>query len=198
MPLQLAIGDSVTLSTWGADTVAGITKRLDAVGQEGNCRKRRVSAAILAPDGTILAAAANGTPPRMRRCDSGGCVRCAASSRFTHGLGYDLCVCLHAEQAVLISAFKHGIKVDGLLMATSYQPCFMCAKLIVASGFGGVLYCEPWRVPEEQAHLPGLQADYASLWEQLPSGCSSLTSLVSETDPQLTASHGGGAGTGLA
>ena len=172
------MGDYMTHSTWGADTIARITKRLDAVGQEGNCLKRQVGAAILTLDGTILAAAANGTPPGMRRCDSGGCVRCTASSHFAHGLGYDLCVCLHAEQAVLISALKHCIKVDGLLIATSYQPCFMCAKLIVASGFDGVLYSEPWRVPEEQAQLPGLRADYASLWEQLPSGCSSLTSLM--------------------
>lgn len=173
------MGDYVTHATWGADTVARITKRLDAVGQEGNCVKRQVSAVIVALDGAILAEAANGTPRGMRRCDSGGCVRCAVSGRFTHGLGYDLCVCLHAEQAVLISALKYGIKVDGLLIATSYQPCFMCAKLIVASGFGGVLYSEPWQVPEEQAQLPGLRANYASLWEQLPSGCSSLASLIS-------------------
>jgi dCMP deaminase len=162
-------------SAWGADIVARITKRLDAVGQTGNCVKRQVSAAILALDGTILTTAANGTPPGMRRCDSGGCVRCA-SSRFAHGIGYDLCICLHAEQAVLISALRQGIKIDGLLLATSYQPCFMCAKLIVAARFSGVLYSEPWLVPEEQAQLPGLRVEYASLWEQLPNGCRLLTS----------------------
>jgi dCMP deaminase len=171
MSLQTSDEDYVSYSTWGADTVATVTERLKAVGQDGNCIKRRVGAAIVALDGTILAAAANGTPLGMRRCDSGGCVRCAVSNRFAHGVGYDLCICLHAEQAVLISALKHGIEVEGLLLVTSYQPCFMCAKLIVASGFSGVLYCEPWHVPEEQTQLPGLREDYASLWKQLPKGC---------------------------
>jgi dCMP deaminase len=137
-----------------------------------------VGAAIVASDGVILAAAANGTPQRMRRCDSGGCVRCASSSHFPHGVGYDLCSCVHAEQAVLLSALRYGIKVDGLFLATSYQPCFMCAKLIVAAGFSGVFYGEPWRVPEEEAGLPGLRADYAALWEQVPDGCVPLPSLT--------------------
>src|SRR4051794_34148356 len=127
------MGDFVIHNTWDASVIARITKCLDVAGQESNCRKRRVSAAILDLDGTILAAAANGTLPGMRRCDSGGCVRCATSSHFADGLGYDLCICLHAEQAVLVSASKHDIKVDGLLIATSYQPCFICAKLIIAS-----------------------------------------------------------------
>ena len=165
-------------STRGPDIVSSLTERLDAICQDSNCVKRHVGAAILALDGAILAAAANGTPPGMRRCDSGGCARCAASNRFAHGVGYDLCVCLHAEQALLISALKYGIEVEGLLLATSYQPCFMCAALIVASGFSGVLYSEPWRVPEEQAQLPGLREDYASLWKQLPNGCQPLASLV--------------------
>lgn len=148
--------------------------RLTAVGRAGNCRKRYVGAAVLDLDGTVLAAAANGTPAGMRRCDDGGCVRCAAASRYPHGVGYDLCVCVHAEQAVLISAMRQGIGVAGRILATSYQPCFMCAKLIVAAGFSGVLYDEPWGVPEEQAQLPGLRDDYASLWDQLPRGCQCL------------------------
>lgn len=177
MSLQSSDRDYAGHSTWGADTVATIIERLSAVSQDGNCVKRQVGAAILALDGTILAAAANGTPLGMRRCDCGGCARCAVANRFAHGLGYDLCVCLHAEQAVLISAMRHSIRVDGLLLASSYQPCFMCAKLIVASRFSGVLYSEPWRVPEEQSQLPGLREDYASLWKQLPRGCQPLAGL---------------------
>ncbi|MGH3298430.1 MAG: deaminase [Trebonia sp.] len=164
-------------SKWGADTIAALTKRLDEVSQEGNCRKRKVGAAIVDRSGEVLAAAANGTPQGMRRCDSGGCVRCAASGSFPHGVGYDLCICLHAEEAVLVSALRSRTNVAGLIVATTYQPCFMCAKLIVASGIDGVLYDDPWQVSEEQAQLPGLRGNYAALWEQLPSGCKPLTSL---------------------
>jgi dCMP deaminase len=168
----------MSYNKWTPDTFAALAKRLDEVGKDGTCLKRQVGAAILSRDGTILVTAANGAPQGMRRCDSGGCVRCAVSNRFPHGVGYDLCVCLHAEQAVLIEALKRGIDVEEHVLATSYQPCFMCAKLIVGSRFNGVLYSEPWRVPEEQAQLPGLRGDYASLWEQLPDGCQSLESLV--------------------
>jgi dCMP deaminase len=171
-------GDRVGSGKWGADTIAAITKRLNEVGHEGNCRKRKVGTAILDSSGEVLAAAANGTPRGMPRCDAGGCVRCAASGTFPHGVAYDLCICLHAEEAVLVSAMRDRINVSGLVMATSYQPCFMCAKLIVASGIDGVLYDDPWQVPEEQAQLPGLRADYAALWAQLPGGCEPLASLL--------------------
>jgi dCMP deaminase len=178
MKLAHRRGGRVDGGKWGADAISALTKRLDEVGQEGNCRKRKVGAAILDRSGEVLAAAANGTPRGMRRCDSGGCVRCAASGTFPHGVGYDLCICLHAEEAVLVSAARHRVNVGGLIIATSYQPCFMCAKLIVASGLDGVLYDDPWQVPEEQAQLPGLRADYAALWEQLPGDCKPLASLL--------------------
>ncbi|HEY1323825.1 MAG TPA: hypothetical protein VGF32_26440 [Streptosporangiaceae bacterium] len=165
-------------TNWGPDIFAAMGGRLAAAGQAGNCRKRPVGAAILDVTGTVLAVAANGTPAGMRRCDEGGCVRCAAANRFEHGVGYDLCVCVHAEQAVLISALRQGIDVAGRILATSYQPCFMCAKLIVAAGFSGVLYDEPWGVPEEEAQLPGLRDDYAALWDQLPHGCQPLPGAV--------------------
>ena len=164
---------------WNAEVVATITKHLDVAAQGGNCIKRKVGASILDADGNVLAAAANGTLQGMPRCDKGGCVRCAAvSGQFPHGIGYDLCVCVHAEQAVLISAMEQRCSVAGLVLATSYQPCIMCAKLIVAAGFDGVLYSEPWKVPEEKSELPGLRAEYAALWGRLPGGCKPLTSLL--------------------
>jgi dCMP deaminase len=162
---------------WETDVITMIVERLEDASQEGNCLKRKVGAAILDRTGKVLASAANGTPQGIRRCDAGGCVRCAHSGGFPHGVGYDLCICMHAEQAVLISAIQQHIHVDGLILATNYQPCFMCAKLIVASGFDGVLYSEPWHVPEEQTQLPGLRAEYATLWGRLPSGCKSLAAL---------------------
>jgi dCMP deaminase len=164
-------------STWASGTITAVNERLDAVSKEGNCLKRQVGAAILAESGSILAVAANGTPSGMPRCDSGGCVRCAVSTPVAR-IGYDLCICLHAEQAVLIAALTYGIEVKGRFLATSYQPCLMCAKLIVAARLRGVLYAEPWRVPEEEYQLPGLRADYTLLWKQLPGGCQPLKSLT--------------------
>src|SRR5487761_36235 len=117
-------GGRVDGGKWGADAISALTKRLDEVGQEGNCRKRKVGAAILDSSGEVLAAAANGTPQGMRRCDSGGCVRCAVSGGFPHGVGYYLIICMNAEEAVLVSAMRSRINVGGLIVATNYQPCF--------------------------------------------------------------------------
>lgn len=146
-------------------------EQLATAGKTGNCIKRKVGAALVSPAGDILLAAANGAPLGMKRCDEGGCVRCAAARNYPHGVGYDLCVCLHAEQAVLLAAIDKSIDISRCSLATDYQPCFMCAKLIVGARFRGVFYVEPWSVPEAESNLPGLAGNYASLWEQLPEGC---------------------------
>jgi dCMP deaminase len=146
---------------------------LERMAARGTCRKRRVGALILDGDRLVLAAA-NGPPAGGPSCLDGGCVRCAASTQFKHGLMYDLCICLHAEQAALVTAAKEGISVDGCLLITSYQPCIMCAKLILGAGIAGVRYVEAWRVPEKESGLVGLLAEYESLWRRLPLGCKPL------------------------
>jgi dCMP deaminase len=157
--------------SWSHETYASMIDQLAAVGQTGNCIKRKVGAAVISQGGGMLLAAANGAPSGMKRCDEGGCVRCAAARNYPHGVGYDLCVCLHAEQSVLLEAIDSNIDISQCYLATDYQPCFMCAKLIVGSRFRGVFYVEPWNVPELESNLPGLAGNYASLWDQLPEGC---------------------------
>jgi dCMP deaminase len=146
---------------------------LHDVAAQGTCRKRRVGSLIVQNE-RILLSAANGTPPGMPTCLDGGCIRCANGAAFDHGMGYDLCICLHAEEAVLAKALLTGISLKGSMLVTSYQPCFMCAKLIVASGIHSVRYVEPWRVPEVEDRLPGLAEQYERIWEALPGGCLSL------------------------
>jgi dCMP deaminase len=166
---------SHAVERWSADVVARVLGELETVGQLGTCLKRKVGAAVLSRDGYLLASAPNGTPPGMKPCNQGGCVRCS-SSGFPHGTGYDLCICLHAEQAVLLAAHAAGLEVRGQYVATGYQPCFMCAKLIVGAGFAGVLYIEPWIVPGSDPRLPGLQENYGAFWDQLPDGCARMPS----------------------
>jgi dCMP deaminase len=40
----------------------------------------------------------NGTPEGMTNCNQGGCDHCA---HYEPGKGYDLCICVHAEQSAL-------------------------------------------------------------------------------------------------
>jgi tRNA(Arg) A34 adenosine deaminase TadA len=71
-----------------------------------------------------------------------------------------------------------GLDVRDCLLVTSYQPCFMCAKLIVAGGIRGVRYSERWIVPENESGLVGLTQNYVALWNQLPAGCLPLRANV--------------------
>jgi dCMP deaminase len=156
-----------------ADAVTRVRICLAEVARRGTCRKRQVGACLLTPDGQILTAAANGTPPGITPCIDGGCVRCRVDG-FKHGLGYDLCVCLHAEQSLLIRALRLGIPTAGCYLASSYQPCFMCAKLIVAAEVEGVLFDEAWHVPEAESGMHGLAGQYEAIWQALPGGCQRL------------------------
>jgi dCMP deaminase len=156
---------------WPKSIIEAILRDLETIGDRGTCIKRKVGAAVVSEDGAILLAAANGTPPGMRPCNEGGCIRCNSSGQFPHGTGYDLCICLHAEQAVLLGALSRGLAVQGNYLATGYQPCFMCAKLIVGAGFLGVRYVEPWLVPESDSRLPNLAENYSAFWAQIPAGC---------------------------
>ncbi|MEV0614132.1 hypothetical protein AB0I81_12480 [Nonomuraea sp. NPDC050404] len=166
--------------SWPSEIISSVEETIFAVGRTGNCVKRKVGAALVSLDGVVLATGANGAPDGMRRCDEGGCVRCAAAAhRYEHGIGYDLCLCLHAEQSVLLAALHNGTEMLSSVLVTSYQPCFMCAKLIVAARVEGVLYSEPWRVPERESRLNGLAANYDALWAQLPMGCVRFNELLS-------------------
>jgi len=76
-----------------------------AVRRRANCLGNRVGA-VAARDGRVVASGYNGTPQGMRNCLDGGCPRCRDRGRYPSGTGYDLCVCVHAEQNALLAAAR--------------------------------------------------------------------------------------------
>src|SRR4051812_340734 len=90
-----------------------------AVRTRALCTGRKVGA-VLVRDGRIIATGYNGTPDDMPNCDESerGCLRCREPQRFPKGTGYDLCICVHAEQNALLSAARFGNAVEG---ATLYS-----------------------------------------------------------------------------
>src|SRR5215471_8275798 len=78
------------------------------VARSGNatCRLRgqKVGAAIVVED-RIVSTGYNGTPTKMVNCSDRGCVRrLNREKKYPSGTGYDLCICVHAEQNAIISA----------------------------------------------------------------------------------------------
>ena len=115
-----------------------------AVREKANCTGNRVGAVIVR-DNRVISTGYNGVPEGMPNCLDGGCLRCQnPGGRFPSGTGYDLCICVHAEQNAILSAARFGIAVAGSTLYTTMQPCFGCAKEIAQAKITEVVYLHPW------------------------------------------------------
>lgn len=127
-----------------------------AVREKANCTGNRVGA-VLVKNNRVISTGYNGVPEGMPNCLDGGCLRCSnPDGRFPSGTGYDLCICVHAEQNALLSAARFGIAVEGATLYTTMQPCFGCAKELAQVKIVEVVYLHPWAphgTDEEIAHL---------------------------------------------
>lgn len=124
-----------------------------AVRRRANCVGNRVGA-ILVRNDRIISTGYNGTPEGTRNCDEGGCERCARREEYRGAQGYDVCICVHAEQNALISAARFGIAVEGASIYTTMRPCFGCTKELLQARVFSVYYLHEWRHPD------------AELWDQ--------------------------------
>lgn len=125
-----------------------------AVRARANCVGRRVGAVIVRDD-RILSTGYNGTPSKMRNCEDGGCHRCASPEEYGAGEGYDVCICVHAEQNALLAAARFGVSIEGCTMYTTLQPCFGCLKELLQAKLSEVCYLRRWesRFPDQYAAL---------------------------------------------
>ena len=114
-----------------------------AVRSRASCTGRRVGAVIVR-DSRILSTGYNGTPSAMTNCEDGGCHRCAHPEQYASGEGYDLCICVHAEQNALLAAARFGVPVAGCTIYTTLQPCFGCLKELIQADVREVCYLRPW------------------------------------------------------
>lgn len=135
-----------------------------AVRRRANCVGSRVGAVLVLKD-RIISTGYNGTPEGMKNCDEGGCDRCARRESFESGRGYDVCVCVHAEQNALLSAARFGIPVEGADLYTTTRPCFGCMKELLQVGVQKVYYLHDWEHPD-----PELHAQYRALEVRFPEG----------------------------
>jgi dCMP deaminase len=114
-----------------------------AVRARANCTGRRVGA-IIVRDRRILSTGYNGTPSQMTNCEDGGCHRCAHPDEYPSGEGYDLCICVHAEQNALLAAARFGVAVEDCTLYSTLQPCFGCLKETLQANLREVCYLETW------------------------------------------------------
>jgi dCMP deaminase len=134
-----------------------------ATRQRAECLGRHVGA-VLVRDGRIIATGYNGTPRGFPRCNAveRGCHRCAEPDQYPSGTGYDVCICVHAEQNALLQAARLGYTSDGADCYTTLRPCFGCLKELHQGGIASVRYLNEW-APSP----PRLRAAYDELLAQL-------------------------------
>lgn len=135
-----------------------------AVRRRANCLGNRVGA-IAVLDKRIVATGYNGTPSGMKNCLEGGCPRCADRAKYPAGTSYDLCLCVHAEQNVLLAAARFGIPLEGALVYTTMRPCFGCAKEMLQVKVRGVVYLHEWNYPDK-----AMQEEQQRLLDYFPEG----------------------------
>jgi dCMP deaminase len=114
-----------------------------ATRERAACLRRHVGA-ILVADQRIIATGYNGTPTGFPNCDEGGCHRCSHPQDYESGRGYDVCICVHAEQNAVLQAAKLGYTVSGSTCYSTLRPCFGCLKELYQAGVTGVRYLNAW------------------------------------------------------
>ena len=135
-----------------------------AVRERADCTGNRVGAIIVVAN-RIVATGYNGTPENMPNCSEGGCLRCANRDKYPSGTGYDLCICVHAEQNALLTAARFGIAVQGSTVYSTMRPCFGCTKEMLQAGVREVYYINDWVYPDPEKH-----AEYSRLQGRFPGG----------------------------
>jgi dCMP deaminase len=132
-----------------------------SVRRRADCRGQRVGAVIVM-DERVVSTGYNGTPANFLNCSDGGCVRCENRGKeFPSGTGYDVCVCVHAEQNAILSAARFGIRLQEGTLYTTVEPCFGCLKEMLQIGIQEVYYLHPWiakRSVEQQKQYDTLKA----------------------------------------
>jgi len=102
------------------------------------CGRRQYMAIVLGRDGRVVGTGYNGAPPGMRHCTEGGCPRFIEAQEGNHGVGYDNCVAIHAEQNALLYSDR-AARAGGTIYVNG-PPCFGCAKEIANSGLRRVVF----------------------------------------------------------
>ncbi|HJO04134.1 MAG TPA: dCMP deaminase family protein [Acidobacteriota bacterium] len=108
-----------------------------AVAARSNCVRRSVGALIVVGK-SIISTGYNGSPMGVRNCSDGGCPRCASDA--APGVGYDTCICVHAEQNAFLFAARHGNATEGGTLYTTLRPCFGCAKEAIQAGIREIVF----------------------------------------------------------
>ena len=107
------------------------------VGERGTCDRGRTGS-VCVRDKRVIATGYVGSPPGMSHCDEDGHIIHEVLNE--DGTISKHCVrTIHSEQNIICQAAKYGISLEGATIYTKMEPCYVCARMIVASGIKRVV-----------------------------------------------------------
>ena len=110
----------------------------EIVKTRSTCIRRQVGAVIV-KENRILTTGYNGSPAGTYNCiDKGTCKR--QELHIPSGERHELCRALHAEQNAIITAAKNGVSTEGATIYVNFQPCVICAKMLINAGIKRIVY----------------------------------------------------------
>jgi dCMP deaminase len=159
-----------------------------AVRKKANCLGRRVGA-VMVKNNRIISTGYNGTPEGVTNCLDGGCVRCKEKENYSASVGYDVCICVHAEQNALITAARFGNSIEESVLYSTMRPCFDCTKAMLQAKVTTIYYIHDWEPP-----VGSLRVQYELIQGKLPGGVRRVDTVDPESEwangkaaaPQIT------------
>jgi dCMP deaminase len=146
-----------------------------SVRRKANCLGRRVGAIVVKRD-RIISTGYNGTPEGSENCMDGGCVRCRNRETYQASVGYDVCICVHAEQNAFITAARFGNAIEESVVYSTLRPCFDCTKAALQAKVDAIYYLHNW-----EHKLVELREQYELLQSQFPKGVHQI--MMDDPDP---------------
>jgi dCMP deaminase len=80
-------------------------------------------------------------------------------NNFDAGIRIDLCTAIHAEAAMIATAAKNGIKLEGSSVYVTTFPCPTCARLLAEAGIKKVLYSKGYSLLDAEDILKDAGAE---------------------------------------
>lgn len=107
------------------------------VGERGTCDRGRAGTVIVR-DKRLISTGYVGSPPGMEHCDEAGHLIHEVVNE--DGTISKHCVrTIHSEQNAICQAARYGISLEGCTLYTKMEPCYVCARMIVAVGIKRVV-----------------------------------------------------------
>jgi dCMP deaminase len=108
-----------------------------------NCYRVKVGA-VAVRDKRTVCMGYNSAPVGVKTCtEHGGCLR--EKMGIPSGESREKCYSVCAEQAVICSAARQGMSLEGAVVYCTHRPCFMCIKSLINVGVKKVIYVNDYK-----------------------------------------------------